>query len=123
MTTTTPNKAKQQKKIKINHCKIVLEGCCNDLISSGPVIQEYLEKLLKLIPARSYGACHIAHFGSHIEHKGFSIFQLIDKGHIAAHFYQTQNDAFIDIVFSEPIDHLKITKFSRLFFEAKKGQY
>ncbi len=123
MTSTTPNKAKLLKNFKINHCKIVLEECSNDLINSEPVIREYLEKLLKLIPAQSYGACHIAYFGSHIKEKGFSIFQLIDKGHIAAHFYQTQNYGFIDIVFSGPIDHLKITEFSRLFFEAKKGQY
>lgn len=123
MTIATPAKVKEQKKFEINHCKIVLQNCSNDLINSEVALREYLEKLVKFIEASSYGACHIVYFGTDIQEKGFSLFQFIDKGHIAAHFYQTQNCGFIDIVFSKPLNQAKITEFSRLFFEAKKGQY
>lgn len=112
--------AKAQKEFwGISTC-IDLYDCDPDLIRSEVHIREYVQKLCELIKIKTYGACHVVHYGEDPKVCGFSMFQLIEKSSISAHFVNQSNAAYIDIFSSKPYDESEAALFSQNFFEAKR---
>lgn len=99
---------------------IDLYDCDPDFIRSEVHIREYVQKLCQLIEMKTYGACHVVHFGEDPAVSGFSMFQLIETSCISAHFANQSNTAYIDIFSCKAYDEGQAALFSQNFFEAKR---
>ena len=97
---------------------IDLYKCHPDLIRSETHIREYVKKLCELIDMKTYGSCHVVHFGQDPKVQGYSMFQLIETSCISGHFAEDTNAAYIDIFSCKPYDEEKAAMFSQDFFEA-----
>lgn len=96
-----------------------LKECSLDLIQCESHIQEYVEKVLKLLGAEAYGACVIVHHGMTSQDKGFSMFQLTHSFSLSAHFIDTLRVGFINVFSDHLFDEQAFAEFSKKFFEAK----
>lgn len=98
---------------------IDLYHCNPDLIQSEEHIREYVEKLCDLIEMKTYGACHVVHFGQDPKVSGLSMFQLIETSCISGHFADETSAAYIDIFSCKPYNEEIAAMFTQEFFEAK----
>jgi len=98
-----------------------LYNCDKDVITSKKKLQEYIDKLCKLIKMKKYGKTLIPYFGEKAEFtKGYSLVQLIETSSITGHFSDYWATAYINIFSCKKYDHELARKFTRQFFKSKK---
>lgn len=110
-------------KKKIYGYELVLDLCDCDksVLSSKKKLQQYVDKLCKLIKMKKYGKTLLPYFGLKAEYtKGYSLVQLIETSSITGHFSDNWGKAYINIFSCRKFDHKLAKKFTRQFFKAKK---
>jgi len=109
---------------KINYgCELVVDlyECNIKVISSRKKIQEYADKLCRLIKMKKYGRALIPYFGEKKPHtKGYSLVQLIETSSITGHFSELFKSAYINIFSCKEYDVLKAREFTKKFFGARR---
>ena len=96
-----------------------LYDCNPDTIRDAQLIKEYVKQLCDLIEMKTYGECHVVHFGDDPKVTGFSMTQLIETSLVSGHFANNTNAAYLDIFSCKWYDVKKVKVFSKKFFEAK----
>ncbi len=98
-----------------------LYGCSLKVLSSKKKIQEYNDKLCRLIRMEKFGKTLIPYFGHKKPHtQGYSLVQLIETSSIVGHFSESKKSAYINIFSCKAYDYKKARKFTAEFFEAKR---
>jgi S-adenosylmethionine/arginine decarboxylase-like enzyme len=98
-----------------------LYGCNKEIINSRKKLQEYVDKLCRLIKMKKYGKTILHYFGEKQPFtKGYSLVQLIETSSITGHFSDLWQSAYINIFSCRKYDHTAAKKFTRQFFQAKK---
>jgi len=98
-----------------------LYGCNKGIISSKKKLQEYADKLCKLIKMKKYGKTLLPYFGEKKAFtKGYSLVQLIETSSITGHFSDLWDRAYINIFSCRKFDHIAAKKFTRQFFRANR---
>lgn len=98
-----------------------LEGCEKKVLTSRQKLQEYVDKLCKLIKMKKYRKTLIPYFGEKKAHtKGYSLVQLIETSSITGHFSDLWGMAYINIFSCQKFDHIAAKRFTRQFFQAKR---
>ncbi len=98
-----------------------LFDCNKNIISSKKKLQEYTDKLCKLIKMKKYGKTLLPYFGDKAAYtKGYSLVQLIETSSITGHFSELWNTAYINIFSCKKYDEKVAKKFTKEFFKAKK---
>lgn len=98
-----------------------LFGCDRRIISSKKKLQEYTNKLCKLIKMKKYGKTLLPYFGEKAEFtKGYSLVQLIETSSITGHFSEYWQTAYINIFSCKKYSQAVAKKFTKEFFKAKK---
>ena len=98
-----------------------LYKCDKDIITSKKKLQEYIDKLCKLIKMKKYGKTLLPYFGEKAAFtKGYSLVQLIETSSITGHFSDFWKTAYINIFSCKKYDHVLAKKFTRQFFKAKR---
>ncbi|MBP7088636.1 MAG: S-adenosylmethionine decarboxylase [Candidatus Omnitrophica bacterium] len=98
-----------------------LYECDKSIITSKKKLQEYVDKLCKLIKMKKYGKTLLPYFGEKAVHtKGYSLVQLIETSSITGHFSDFWARAYINIFSCKSYDHLLAKEFTRKFFKAKR---
>lgn len=98
-----------------------LKGCDKKVLTSRKKLQEYVDKLCKLIKMVKYGKTLIPYFGTGKDFTaGYSLVQLIETSSITGHFSDFWETAYINIFSCQPYDKEKAKEFTRKFFKAKK---
>ncbi len=98
-----------------------LYQCEPEIIRSKKLLQQYVDKLCKLIKMRKYGKTLLAHFGDKKPYtKGYSLVQLIETSSITGHFSELWNSAHINIFSCKEYDDKKAFEFTKKFFKARK---
>lgn len=98
-----------------------LYNCDKSIISSKKKLQEYTDKLCKLIKMKKYGRTLLPYFGDKaVFTKGYSLVQLIETSSITGHFSDFWGTAYINIFSCKKYDKELAKKFTREFFKAKK---
>ena len=95
-----------------------LYDCNPDTIRDAQLIKEYVKQLCDLIGMKTYGECHVVHFGDDPKVTGFSMTQLIETSLVSGHFANNTNAAYLDIFSCKWYDVHKVREFSKMFFEA-----
>ncbi len=96
-----------------------LYKCNPDTIRDADKIKEYVKQLCDLIEMKTYGKCHVVHFGDDPKVTGFSMTQLIETSLVSGHFANNTNAAYLDIFSCKWYDIDKVRDFSENFFEAE----
>ena len=96
-----------------------LYKCNPDTIRDADKIKEYVKQLCDLIEMKTYGKCHVVHFGDDPKVTGFSMTQLIETSLVSGHFANNTNAAYLDIFSCKWYDIDKVRDFSEKFFEAR----
>ena len=96
-----------------------LYDCNPDTIRDAQLIKEYVKQLCDLIEMKTYGECHVVHFGDDPKVTGFSMTQLIETSLVSGHFANNTNAAYLDIFSCKWYDVKKVKAFSKKFFEAE----
>lgn len=98
-----------------------LYECNPEIISSRKKLQEYVDKLCRLIKMKKYGKTWIPYFGQKMPHtKGYSLVQLIETSSISGHFSEEKKSAYINIFSCKLYDYQKAREFTKKFFGARK---
>ena len=109
------------KKIFGYELVIDLYGCDKSIISSKKKLQEYIDKLCKLIKMKKYGKTLLPYFGEKAAYtKGYSLVQLIETSSITGHFSDFWGTGYINIFSCRKYDKDLAKKFTSKFFKAKK---
>lgn len=110
-------------KKKIYGYELVLDlyGCDKKAISSKKRLQEYVDKLCKLIKMKKFGRTLLPYFGQKKAFtKGYSLVQLIETSSITGHFSEYWGRAYINIFSCKEFDRFAAKKFTCQFFQAQK---
>ncbi|MCK4810329.1 MAG: S-adenosylmethionine decarboxylase [Candidatus Omnitrophica bacterium] len=98
-----------------------LSGCEGKIITSKKKLQEYIDRLCKLIKMEKYGKTLLPYFGEKQAFtKGYSLVQLIETSSITGHFSDIWHTAYINIFSCQKYDHVKAKQFTKDFFKAKR---
>jgi S-adenosylmethionine/arginine decarboxylase-like enzyme len=98
-----------------------LKGCDPKVLTSRKKLQEYVDKLCKLIKMKKFGKALIPYFGvKEAFTKGYSLVQLIETSSITGHFSDLWRTAYINVFSCQSFDHNLAREFTRKFFKAKK---
>ena len=98
-----------------------LHECDKDIITSKKKLQEYIDKLCKLIKMKKYGKTLLPYFGEKAAYtKGYSLVQLIETSSVTGHFSDFWGTAYINIFSCRKYDKDLAKKFTSKFFKAKK---
>ncbi|MCK5083206.1 MAG: S-adenosylmethionine decarboxylase [Candidatus Omnitrophica bacterium] len=98
-----------------------LYDCDREIITSRRKLQEYADKLCKLIKMKKYGPSLLPYFGEKTAFtKGYTLVQLIETSSIVGHFSDLWGTAYINIFSCKKFDPTAAKKFTRLFFGAKE---
>jgi len=98
-----------------------LYGCDIKVLTSKKKLQQYVDKLCRLIKMKKFGKTLIPYFGDKAAYtKGYSLVQLIETSSITGHFSDLWETAYINIFSCKGYDHKKAKKFTKEFFQAKK---
>jgi len=101
-----------------------LYGCNKSIISSKKKLQEYTDKLCKLIKMKKYGKTLLSYFGEKEAFtQGYSLVQLIETSSITGHFSDFWATAYINIFSCKKYDHILAKKFTKEFFKAKRIKF
>ena len=110
-----------KKKIYGYELILSLHGCSRKVLTSKKKLQQYANKLCKLIKMQKYGPTILHYFGENADFtKGYSLVQLIETSSITGHFSDLWNSAYINIFSCRRFNHTAAKKFTRQFFQAKK---
>ncbi|MBI4846342.1 MAG: S-adenosylmethionine decarboxylase [Candidatus Omnitrophica bacterium] len=113
----------KKKENRIYGYELVLDlfDCDVEVISSKKKLQEYTDKLCKLIKMKKFGKTLIPYFGKREEFtKGYSLVQLIETSSITGHFSEYWKRAYINIFSCMTYDSVLAKKFTKEFFKAKR---
>ena len=109
-----------KKKIYGYELVMDLSGCDKNAIGSKKKLQEYVDKLCKLIKMEKYGKTLLPYFGLEKDFtKGYSLVQLIETSSITGHFSEFWGKAYINIFSCKKFDPVVAKRFTRQFFRAK----
>ena len=98
-----------------------LHGCDKDIITSKKKLQEYIDKLCKLIKMKKYGKTLLPYFGEKAAYtKGYSLVQLIETSSITGHFSDFWGTAYINIFSCKKYNKDLARRFTSKFFKAEK---
>jgi len=98
-----------------------LSGCDEKVLTSRKKLQEYVDKLCKLIKMKKFGKTLLPYFGENKDFtKGYSLVQLIETSSITGHFSDFWGKAYINVFSCQKFSHIAAKKFTRQFFGAKK---
>ncbi|MBN3039128.1 MAG: S-adenosylmethionine decarboxylase [Candidatus Omnitrophica bacterium] len=112
-----------KKKIYGYELILDLDGCDKGVLTSRKKLQEYVDRLCKLINMEKYGKTLLPYFGENAAFtKGFSLVQLIETSSITGHFSDLWGRAYINIFSCRKFDHKLAKKFTLQFFKAKKAE-
>jgi S-adenosylmethionine decarboxylase len=122
-TNTTPSQDSMKKNSKsspwgVSSC-IDLYDCDPQIIRDADMIKQFVSQLLKLIDMKSFGPCHVVHFGQDPKVEGFSMFQLIETSCVSGHFSNQTATAYLDIFSCKVYDSNVAAAFCKTFFKAK----
>jgi S-adenosylmethionine decarboxylase len=110
-----------KKKIYGYELVMDLGGCEKKVLISRQRLQEYVDKLCKLIKMEKYGKTLLPYFGEKKAYtKGYSLVQLIETSSITGHFSDLWGKAYINIFSCQKFDHIAAKGFTRRFFRAKR---
>ena len=110
-----------KKKIYGYELVMDLYGCNKAALSSKKKLQEYSDKLCKLIKMKKYGKTLIPYFGANKAYsKGYSLIQLIETSSITGHFSELWARAYINIFSCRKFNHSAAKRFTRRFFKAQE---
>ena len=110
-------------KKKIYGYELVLDlyGCDPKVLASKAKLQQYVNRLCKLIDMKKFGKTLLPYFGTNEAFtKGYSLVQLIETSSITGHFSELWGRAYINIFSCRKFDRFAAKKFTRAFFRAKK---
>lgn len=97
-----------------------LSGCDRKILSSKKKLQEYVDKLCKLIKMEKFGKTLLPYFGENQEFtKGYSLVQLIETSSITGHFSDLWDKAYINLFSCKEFNPSVAKRFTRQFFRAK----
>jgi len=97
-----------------------LYDCDPKIIRSKDKLQEYVNRLCKIINMKKYGKTMLYYFGKNMPHTaGYSLVQLIETSSITAHFSELWNSAYINIFSCKNFDITKAISFTQNYFKAK----
>ncbi len=112
---------KKKKVIYGQELIMDLYECDFKKISQKKYIQQYSNKLCRLIKMKKFGKALIPYFGFKKPHtKGYSLVQLIETSSIVGHFSESERSAYINIFSCKEFDPEIAKKFTREFFAAKR---
>lgn len=94
-----------------------LVGCPRERVTSGPLLREFVERLIPLIGMQAHGPCHVDRFGEGAL-EGWSAMQFITTSSIIVHLDEVECRAFIDIFSCKPFDVQIAETFAKDFFQA-----
>ncbi|MBU0634507.1 MAG: S-adenosylmethionine decarboxylase [Candidatus Omnitrophica bacterium] len=98
-----------------------LYDCDLAVLSSRKKLQEYVDKLCKLIKMKKFGKTLIPYFGEREEFtKGYSLVQLIETSSITGHFSDHWRTAYLNIFSCKTYNQNLAKNFTKKFFGAKK---
>jgi len=98
-----------------------LYDCDLEVLRSRKKLQEYVDKLCKLIKMKKFGKTLIPYFGDKAAFtKGYSLVQLIETSSITGHFSELWRTAYINVFSCKDYDDVLAKKFTQEFFKAKK---
>ena len=98
-----------------------LYDCDLGIISSKKKIQEYSEKLCRLIKVKRYGKPFIKRFGLNKDFTaGYSLAQMIETSLVSGHFSEHWRSCYINIFSCKDYNQEKAVVFTKKFFKAKK---
>ncbi len=98
-----------------------LYECDKSIISSKKKLQEYSDRLCKLIKMEKYGKILLPYFGENKAYtKGYSLIQLIETSSITGHFSELWRTAYINIFSCKTYNHVVAKKFTKDFFKARR---
>jgi len=98
-----------------------LYDCCPSTIRSKKKLQEFVDRLCRLIKMKKYGQTLISHFGhNHPKTAGYSLVQLIETSSVVGHFSELKNSAYLNIFSCRPFNSEKAAQFSKEFFGAQR---
>jgi S-adenosylmethionine decarboxylase len=84
---------------------IVDAAGCNDGIRDREAIARFARALVAAIDMKAYGAPLIEHFGHEdLQASGYTLVQLIETSHIAAHFCDHTGEAYFDVFSCKAFD-------------------
>ena len=110
-----------KKKIYGYELVIDLYDCNRKVLTSKRKLQEYVDRLCKLIKMEKFGKTLLPYFGENADFtKGYSLVQLIETSSITGHFSDFWGRAYINVFSCKKFDHLAAKKFTRQFFQAKR---
>ena len=113
----------EMDKGKLYGYELVLDlyDCNPNTISSKKKLQQYVDKLCKVIDMKKYGKTFLPYFGlNEPQTKGYSLVQLIETSSITGHFSELWCAAHLNIFSCKTFDKKLAENFSRKFFGAKK---
>ena len=87
------------------------------------IIKTFTSELVALLDMKTYGPCHVVHFGEDEKVAGFSMFQLIETSNISGHFANQSCTAYIDIFSCKPYNRAIAAKFCQDYFEGERMTY
>lgn len=110
-----------KKKVYGYELILDLDGCDKKVLTSRKKLQQYVDKLCKLIDMKKYGKTLLPYFGEQQAFtKGYSLVQLIETSSITGHFSDHWGRAYINIFSCRKFDRDLAKKFTCQFFKAKK---
>ena len=97
-----------------------LYDCQLEIISSKKKIQEFVNRLCRLIRMKQYGRLRIERFGGGTPFgEGYSFCQFIETSSITGHFLEVDQIAFINIFSCRAFNDQKVIQFAKQFFQAQ----
>jgi len=84
-------------------------------------LQDFVDRLCKLLKMKKYGKTLIPHFGHDSEiTSGYSLLQFIETSSITGHFSEGMDAVYLNVFSCKPYNVAKAKKFVKDFFRPKK---
>lgn len=113
-------KIKNRKKILGMELILDLYDCNLKIITSKKKIQEFINRICRVIESKKYGPSLIKRFGSTRWGEGFSFLQFIEGSSITGHIVEPQRKCFVTIFSCKEFNPKQAANFTKKFFRAKK---
>lgn len=100
-----------------------LSGCDRKIFISKTKLQEFVDRLCKLIKMQKFGETILHYFGEKEEFtKGYSLVQFVETSSITGHFSELWERAYINIFSCKMFDYQEAKEFTKKYFRAKKDK-
>ncbi len=107
----------EKKKYWGYHLLLNCSGCRHSSITDPENIKKFIQHLVEEIDMVAYKDPVIEHFATHDPDKaGYTFVQLIETSHIAGHFVDKDDTAYIDIFSCKPYDLDKAMNMVYMYF-------